>query len=111
MAADDADRVLSTPKEDQQHEEMPTKVVDPRPNLLKRLWIKSGLQPVQLILMMKGAMPPVISLAAYQSDAWARKYTTLGYLIAIMSLLSLPIQPRAKFLQSILISCFVICLG
>ncbi len=45
----------------------------------------------------------------YQSDSWASTYTTLGYLIAITSFLSLPILPRAKFVQSMILSCITVC--
>lgn len=48
---------------------------------------------------------------SYQSDAWAAEYTTLGYLTGIMSLLSLAIQPRAKFIQAMLVSLLFTCTG
>lgn len=111
MEANDTGKALAASKEDEQHEELSGTKPEPRSNMLKRLWRKTGIEPVQLILMLKGASPAIISLAAYQSDAWAIQYTTLGYLIAIMSLLSLPILPRAKFIQSILVSCLFTCLG
>ena len=82
-----------------------------KPSLLKRAWAGMGLDPATIILMLKGALPPIICLAAYQSDAWAKKYTTLGYLAAIMSFLSLAIQPRAKFVQATLVSILFICFG
>ena len=82
-----------------------------KPSLLNRAWAMTGLDPVTIILMLKGALPPIICLAAYQSDAWAKKYTTLGYLAAIMSFLSLAIQPRAKFVQATLVSILFICFG
>lgn len=40
----------------------------------------------------------------YESPIWASKYTTLGYLVAIMSLLGFPIMPRAKFLQTMVLN-------
>ena len=82
-----------------------------KPSLFKRAWAMTGLDPITIILMLKGALPPIICLAAYQSDAWAKKYKTLGYLSAIMSFLTLCIQPRAKFVQSTLVSIFFICIA
>ena len=41
-------------------------------------------------------------ISRYQSTAFAKTFTTLGYLVAIMSILSLAIMPRAKFLQQML---------
>ncbi|KAJ9604339.1 hypothetical protein H2200_011173 [Cladophialophora chaetospira] len=81
----------------------------PKVGLLKRLQTKLNLDLPTVLLMFKGGLPPTIALAAYESDGWAEVYTTLGYLIAITSFLSLPILPRAKFLQSMIISCITIC--
>ena len=61
--------------------------------------------------MFKGALAPLIAIAAYQATAWADHYTTIGYLVGIMSVLSLPISPRAKFLQSMLMQLFLTCLA
>ena len=65
-------------------------------SLPKRLWIASGLNPGILIMMFKGAIAPTIALAVYQATSIARIYSTLGYLVAIMSILSMPILPRSK---------------
>ncbi|KIW21166.1 hypothetical protein PV08_01746 [Exophiala spinifera] len=82
-----------------------------RPGLFKRLWTKAGLDLPTLMMMLKGAIAPTIALAAYESDAWAREYSTLGYLSAIMTTLTLPILPRGKFLQNLLTATFAVCLG
>ena len=47
----------------------------------------------------------------YQSTAVAQQYTTLGYLMAIMATLTLAMQPRAKFFQSMFLSCVFVCTG
>ena len=65
--------------------------------LPKRLWNSLGLNPTILIMMFKGAIAPTIALAVYQADSIAKIYSTLGYLVGIVSVLSLPILPRAKF--------------
>ena len=70
-----------------------------KPSLVKRIWTKSGLNLITLQLMFKGAVPPTVALAMYQSDVVAKHYSTIGYLMAIISLLSLSIMPRAKYMQ------------
>ncbi|KAK6385065.1 hypothetical protein LTS17_002628 [Exophiala oligosperma] len=82
-----------------------------RPGLFKRLCTKAGLDLPTFLMMLKGAVAPTIALAAYESDAWAREYTTLGYLAAIMTILTLPILPRAKFFQNLFVAIFAVCLG
>jgi len=82
-----------------------------QPGLLRRLWDRSGLLPVHVILAFKGALPATIALAAYESHTYAGVYSTLGYLVAIMAHLSLAIQPRAKFIQSMTISVIATCVG
>lgn len=47
----------------------------------------------------------------YQSDSFAATYTTQGYLISIIAMLSLPILPRAKFVQNITITVLSTCLA
>ena len=70
--------------------------VSKKPNLPKRLWTASGLNVITLKLMFKGAIAPTIALAIYQAHSIAKIYSTLGYLVAIMSILSMPIMPRSK---------------
>lgn len=82
-----------------------------KPNLAKRLWAKAGITPFIILLAMKGALPSTIALAAYEGKTWADIYTTLGYLVAIMAHMSMCIQPRAKFTQSMVISILFVCLG
>lgn len=82
-----------------------------KPSLLKRLWDGSGLNLGMLMMMVKGALPPAISLAAYQSSAFADLYSTLGYLVAIMSVLSFAILPRSKYIQTMLFNAIGVCVG
>lgn len=77
----------------------------------KRLWAKTGITWSVAKLMFKGALTPTIVLAAYQSNAWAYQYTTLGYLIGVMTQLSIVIQPRAKFIQTMVVQVLLICLA
>jgi hypothetical protein len=71
-----------------------------KPGLLKRAWIVAGLDPPTIIFMAKGGLPPIISLAALTSTSFSAIYTTLGYLVAISSLLGFAVLPRAKFVQA-----------
>ena len=83
----------------------------PKQSIFRKAQTKTGLDAITLILMFKGALPPTIALALYQWTAFADQYTTLGYLAAIMSLLSLAIQPRAKFCQAMFFSLLFTCTG
>ncbi|EXJ78639.1 hypothetical protein A1O1_09040 [Capronia coronata CBS 617.96] len=84
---------------------------EPRPGLLKRAVAKINLDLPTFLLMLKGGVPPAIALASYQSDGWAKQYSTLGYLVAIISTLSMPILPRAKYVQGLTNSLIAICLA
>ncbi|KAF6238277.1 hypothetical protein HO173_003557 [Letharia columbiana] len=82
-----------------------------KPSLIKRMWDGSGLNPGMLMMMIKGALPPTISLAVYQSTDFAQVYSTLGYLVAIMSVLSFAILPRSKYIQTMLFNIIGLCIG
>jgi len=79
--------------------------------IVKKLWARTGIEVPMMVLAMKGALPPIICLAAYQADAWSQEYTTLGYLTAVISILAMSILPQAKFIQSMVLSLFFTCLG
>lgn len=85
---------------------------------IKKIWAKTPLALLDIPtmkLMAKGALAPTIALAAYQATDFAETYTTLGYLVGITSILSFPIMPRAKFLQTwifnILSTCISACVS
>ena len=48
---------------------------------------------------------------SYQYDAFALNFPTLGYLVAIMSVLSMCILPRAKFFQTMAFNILGVCIG
>jgi hypothetical protein len=54
--------------------------------------------------MFKASLAPTIALALYQIHAFAEYYTTLGYLVIIMAILSMANMPRAKFLQMLVVT-------
>lgn len=53
-------------------------------------------------LIDRGALPPIIFLAMYRADSVAQSIGSLGYLVAIVSSLSFAMQPRARFMQSLI---------
>ncbi|KAK9376334.1 uncharacterized protein V1513DRAFT_440036 [Lipomyces chichibuensis] len=75
------------------------------------LWQKSGLNRSLLIAMVKGGLPPAIALSLFELDRFAANFTTVGYLVAIMSILSSAMLPRAKFLQTMMFNIIAICIG
>ncbi|PIB01099.1 hypothetical protein CB0940_00528 [Cercospora beticola] len=82
-----------------------------KPNMFKKLWQKLDLDVPTVMLMFKASLPPTIAVAMYQSPAVAREYTTLGYLIAITSVLGMCIMPRAMFVQTITLNVLGVCIG
>ncbi|MCJ1317830.1 hypothetical protein MMC15_003157 [Xylographa vitiligo] len=82
-----------------------------RPSVPERIWKRLGLNGTMLMTMLKGACPPVISLALYQSNAFADTFSTLGYLVGIMSILSFSILPRSKFFQTMMFNVIGLCIG
>ncbi|KAJ5771141.1 uncharacterized protein N7511_003192 [Penicillium nucicola] len=50
-----------------------------------------------MLLMLKGALAPTITVAIYQSDAISDITTTIGYLSTLISILSQGLMPRSKF--------------
>jgi hypothetical protein len=75
----------------------------------KGLWKKTGITLHVYELMFKGALAPTIAISAYQATAWAEEFTTLGYLVGVISVLSVVVQPRAKFLQSMATQIVLVC--
>lgn len=47
----------------------------------------------------------------YQSPAVSALFPTLGYLVAIISILAMAILPRGKYLQNLVLNLFSVCLG
>lgn len=82
-----------------------------KPSFTKRIWENLGLNVGVLSMMFKGTLPPTIAIGLYQSTAFAETYSTLGYLVAVMSILSFAIMPRAKFFQTMLFNIIGIGIG
>lgn len=71
-----------------------------KPNIFQRLWQKLDLDLITVMTMFKASLPPTIAIAFYQSHAVAGVYETLGYLVAITSVLGMCIMPRGMFVQT-----------
>ncbi|GKZ68801.1 hypothetical protein AnigIFM56816_008033 [Aspergillus niger] len=78
---------------------------------LKRAWKSLELDMPTLLLMMKGALAPTICVAIYQADAVASLFNTVGYLVAIISVLGFSIMPRAKFIQMMVLDVLAVCVA
>ncbi|KAI7090836.1 hypothetical protein KC356_g1142 [Hortaea werneckii] len=79
---------------------------------LKQRWTAvTGIDRRTYMQMFKGALAPTVAIAANQATSYADTFTTIGYLVGVMAVLSFPIQPRAKFLQTMLVNLLVTCLG
>ena len=59
----------------------------------------------------RGSAAPTIAIAFYQADSVANTFSTLGYLVPIISVLTMAIMPRAKFFQNLLLNMTGICIG
>ena len=75
-----------------------------KPPLLKRTWKKLGINGIVVMIMVKPAVAATISMAIFQSQRVAVHYQNLGYLIIIVSVTTVPILPRGKFLLNLLLS-------
>ncbi|KAK7530871.1 uncharacterized protein J3D65DRAFT_639850 [Phyllosticta citribraziliensis] len=80
---------------------------------IKELYKKYGpdLDVPTVLLMAKGGLPPVIAMAMYQADDVSEVYTTVGYLIAIISIFGFAVMPRAKFMQTMFLDIIATCLA
>ncbi|KAF2452593.1 hypothetical protein BDY21DRAFT_358551 [Lineolata rhizophorae] len=92
---------------DKQNDETPPG----RASLLKWLWTKLDLDIGTLLMMFKGAIAPTIAVAIIQARDVATVYSTLGFLVAVIATLGLPIIPRAKFIQIMIFNILATCLA
>ncbi|KZL87235.1 hypothetical protein CI238_10868 [Colletotrichum incanum] len=82
-----------------------------KPAPKQNLMVKLGLDAPTIIIMFKGSLPPLIGIAIYQSTPVAQYFTTLGYLVPIISVLALAILPRGKYLQNLVLNVTGILIG
>ncbi|KAH7134539.1 hypothetical protein B0J13DRAFT_641034, partial [Dactylonectria estremocensis] len=84
---------------------------EPKPATLKRFMGKVELDAPTLILMFKGSIPPIIGISIYQSPPIYNYFTTMGYLIPVISVLAIAILPRDRFIQNLILNLLAICVG
>ena len=72
--------------------------------LFKRVWTKLGINKFVVMIMVKPAVAATISMAIYQKKSVAAHYLNFGYLIMIVSVTTVPILPRGKFLLNLFMS-------
>jgi len=72
--------------------------------LLKRIWKKLGINGIVLMIMVKPAVAATIAMSIFQSQKVAVHYQNLGYLIIVISITTVPILPRGKFLLNLFLS-------
>ena len=88
------------------HPGLPDAASDPakKPSVLTRTWKKLGINAFVVMIMIKPAVAATISMAIFQSQKVAVHYLNLGYLIIIISVTTVPILPRGKFLLNLFLS-------
>ncbi|PVH80431.1 hypothetical protein DL98DRAFT_654821 [Cadophora sp. DSE1049] len=77
----------------------------------KKVVARLGITVPIVLMMAKGAIAPTIGIAIYQNPKVAEHFSTIGYLIPIMSILTVPIMPRARYLQNLLVTSVLICIA
>ncbi|KAJ6042014.1 uncharacterized protein N7446_013080 [Penicillium canescens] len=86
------------------------------PRIMSRInpstwWSKLELDSRTMLMMLKGALAPTITIAIYQSDAISNITMTIGYLSALISILSQALMPRAKFIKIMFFDLISVCLS
>lgn len=95
-----------TPQPDSQNDTPPS---PKKPSLLSRAWTSLGITPAVFTIMFKPALSATIAMAIYQKRSVAENYLNLGYVIIIISIITVPILPRGKYLMNLGV-CVVSCL-
>jgi hypothetical protein len=75
-----------------------------KPSVFRRMWNKLGINAFVVMFVVKGALPPTIAIAIYQRYSVASNYLNLGYVMIVISILSVPVLPRGKYLMNLLIT-------
>lgn len=88
-------------------EEEEEAIAPPKKTILERL----GLDLPTLTLMFKGSLPPTIGVAIYQSTAFSQQYSTLGYLVPVVSVMTVAVMPRGKFIQTLTLNVLSVSFG
>jgi hypothetical protein len=79
----------------------------PKVSILTRAWKASGITPLAIMFMVKGAVAPTIAMAIYQKHSVAINYLNFGYVIIVVSITTVPILPRGQFIMNLMVT--VVC--
>lgn len=82
-----------------------------RPGTLEKVITKLGLDAPTVLMMFKGSVPPIVGVVIYQSDVVSSYFGSFGYLVAIITVMTVPILPRGKFIMSLVLNLLVVSLG
>jgi hypothetical protein len=86
-------------------DENPTSPEAPKkPSIFKRAWTKLGINGFVVTFMVKPALAVTIGAGIYQRHSVASNYLNFGYLIMIVSLLTVPMLPRGKFVLNLILT-------
>ena len=64
-----------------------------------------------ILIMFKGSLPMIICLAMLQSTVVAKRYSVVGYIIAMIAFFNFAMLPRAKFLEALVFNVLSTCVG
>ncbi|KAL2195453.1 hypothetical protein P885DRAFT_70547 [Corynascus similis CBS 632.67] len=93
------------------NEHQGTQAEEERSSWLKRTALKLGLDAPTLMIMFKGSLPPTIGIAMLQSRTVAAYFSTLGYLIPVISVFAMAVMPRGKFLMNLMLNALAVSVG
>ncbi|KAK4141413.1 uncharacterized protein C8A04DRAFT_39139 [Dichotomopilus funicola] len=109
-ATDDVKRTATT-RSDRRGSAVDAPGEEKKPNWFKGVAAKLGLDVPTVATMFKGSLPPTIAIAMLQSRPVALYFSTLGYLIPVISVIAMAIMPRGKFLMNLLLNAIAVCVG
>ncbi|CAK7266042.1 hypothetical protein SEPCBS119000_001818 [Sporothrix epigloea] len=70
-----------------------------------------GLDNATLKLLLKGSLPPVIGVGITQSTGFSEAYTTVGYLVPVVTVICVAVMPRGKFIQTFTLNVLSLSIG
>ncbi|PVH88337.1 hypothetical protein DL98DRAFT_478193 [Cadophora sp. DSE1049] len=111
LKPDVANRLPLQQNHDNVQNDSPSSPLPRKQFMLGRAWKKMGITPQIFMIMVKPSISAVIAMAIYQKHSVAVNYLNLGYLIIIISIITVPILPRGKYLMNLFLCLFLTCFG
>ncbi|KAG4438513.1 hypothetical protein IFR05_005987 [Cadophora sp. M221] len=103
--------IPSQQSHEESHDDPSPSPTPKKPFILLRAWKKLGITPLVFMIMVKPAISAVIAMGIYQKHSVAVNYLNLGYLIIIISIITVPILPRGKYLMNLFLCLSLTCFG